>query len=95
MNDTCCPNCGYDINDLYEAYCAGTSEENAILPTFIPHEVEQFIDEADEAYTEAKKWIKLTNYSSFFDGNYSGFEWDVECKCPDCGTEFCFSDSNC
>lgn len=95
MSDTCCPNCGYDIDALYEAYCEGTSAENAILPALTPQEVKQFIAEEDKAYTEAKKWIKFTNYSSFFDGSYSGYEWDVECKCPECGTEFCFSDASC
>lgn len=39
--------------------------------------------------------IKITNYRSWFDGSYSGTDWDVEMKCPDCGTEFSFTDGDC
>lgn len=39
--------------------------------------------------------IKITNYHSWFDGSYSGYEWDVEIKCPNCGTEFSFNDGDC
>lgn len=40
-------------------------------------------------------YIKLTNFHSWFDGSYSGTDWDVEIKCPDCNTEFSFSDGDC
>ena len=49
-----------------------------------------------EAVCEGRnsKFIKITNCHSFFDGEYSGFEWDIECTCPKCKTEWIESDSN-
>ena len=40
------------------------------------------------------KYIKIENCQSFFDGEYSGYEWDVKCICPQCKKRFWFSDSN-
>ena len=40
------------------------------------------------------KYVKIENYHSFFDGEYSGHSWDVECTCPECKEMFEFSDSD-
>ncbi len=49
---------------------------------------------SDYHFGDSNKYIKIENYHSFFDGEYSGHEWDVECTCPKCKTRFCFSDSD-
>lgn len=43
---------------------------------------------------EDSKWIKITNCRSFFDGRYSGYQWDIECKCPKCKCEWIDWDQN-
>ena len=43
---------------------------------------------------KASKYIKIENYHSFFDGQYSGHEWDVKCICPRCKKRFWFSDAD-
>lgn len=40
------------------------------------------------------KYCKITNIHSSFNGEFSGIDWDVECTCPKCKTEFYFSDGN-
>ena len=40
------------------------------------------------------KYIKIENYRSFFDGEYSGHTWNVNCTCPRCKKKFYFSDSD-
>lgn len=55
----------------------------------------EFIDEYDTALEHLPPYIKLTNFHSWFDGSYSGTDWDVEIKCPDCNTEFSFNDGDC
>lgn len=48
----------------------------------------------DYLYGNSNKYIKIENYHSFFDGEYSGHEWDVKCICPRCNKRFYFSDSD-
>ena len=92
-DSTDCPKCGRSIMNEYDAYCSGAAMEDAILPKLTPQEVKQYKEE-DTEFTEAKKWIKIVDSGLYFDGNYSGTEWTVECKCPDCGTEWFFEDSS-
>lgn len=40
------------------------------------------------------KYIEIVNYHEFFDGEYSGHEWDVKCVCPRCKKRFSFSDTD-
>ena len=40
------------------------------------------------------KFVKITNkHYGFSLGAYT-YEWDVECTCPQCKTEWVFSDTN-
>lgn len=48
----------------------------------------------DYLFSGESKYIKIENYRSYFDGEYSGHEWDVKCICPFCKKRFWFSDSN-
>lgn len=48
----------------------------------------------DYHFAGVSKYIRVENYHSFFDGEYSGHEWDVKCICPRCKKRFWFSDSD-
>lgn len=39
------------------------------------------------------KYCKITNVTPAFSGD-CGTDWVVECVCPECDTEFCFSDGD-
>ena len=41
------------------------------------------------------KYCKITNMHTCFYGDYIGYDWNVECVCPKCKTEFEFSDGSC
>ena len=36
----------------------------------------------------------ISNRKSWFDGEFYRHDWAVNCKCPECGTEFSFDDSD-
>ena len=40
------------------------------------------------------KYCKITNIHSGSCGGFYGTDWDVECICPKCKTEFMFSDGD-
>ena len=40
------------------------------------------------------KYCKITNIHSSSCGGFYGTDWDVECICPKCKTEFMFSDGD-
>ena len=48
----------------------------------------------DYHFGDESKYIKIENYRSFFDGEYSGHMWDVKCICPRCKKRFWFDDSD-
>jgi uncharacterized Zn-finger protein len=39
---------------------------------------------------ECDEYYKITNFHPYFDGEFSGHEWTVECICPYCDTEFSY-----
>lgn len=53
----------------------------------------------DDEYEKAcergdTKWVQCSDATWFFDGEYSGLQWTVFCKCKKCKTEWAFDDSN-
>ncbi len=57
-------------------------------------EYEEYVDHKYDDTCKASKYIKIDNYRSYFDGEYSGYTWDVKCICPRCKKRFYFSDSD-
>ena len=53
-----------------------------------------YVEYEDYQFNGESKYIKIENFHSFFDGEYSGHTWDVKCICPRCKKRFCFGDSD-
>jgi predicted nucleic-acid-binding Zn-ribbon protein len=56
--------------------------------------LDEYEDYHFDPHGKASKYIKIENYHSFFDGEYSGHMWDVKCICPKCKKRFYFSDTD-